>query len=299
MITISYMNFWTDPVNDKYFSDFIHNFTNCTINHICHTNHPDILICSCVGNINNIIQTKAKVKLFFYGENLERYPPYNNFELLKNTFDLIIGFKKSNILEKQVQFPLWLIYYPFYSWDEENNILKYIEYQHKNNRNKTKNKLATIVSRHDRNGSRTLIWKIIGKYGKVYSGGAFKSNVPLIGTGLKAKQTFISESYFNICPENSIYEDYITEKIFQALEGGTIPLYWGSKKPEIINDKKYCYCPIDDINQLENNIKYAVENKDKILAETIFSECAKDTVKEYYDFLRESLKNVFIKKRVL
>lgn len=55
--------------------------------------NPDILICSCFGNINTIITIKAKIKLFFYEENLERFPPYNNIELLKSTFDIIVGFK--------------------------------------------------------------------------------------------------------------------------------------------------------------------------------------------------------------
>ena len=82
MITIAYINFWTDPYNDKYLSDFIKNNIDEEIEHVNYNNSPDILIASVNGNINIISKLKAKCKIFYYGENLNRYPPYNNIKTI-------------------------------------------------------------------------------------------------------------------------------------------------------------------------------------------------------------------------
>ena len=71
------------------------------------------------------------------------------------------------------------------------------------------------------------------------------------------KINYIKHSLFNICPENSSSEGYTTEKIFQAFEAGTIPLYWGYDLPEkdILNKNKYCFCNVEDINTLKQQIE--------------------------------------------
>jgi hypothetical protein len=42
---------------------------------------------------------------------------------------------------------------------------------------------------------------------------------------------------FNICPENTIREGYVTEKVFQAVEAGCIPIYDGPAEvePKVLN----------------------------------------------------------------
>ena len=145
MITIAYINFWTDPYNDKYLSDFIKNNIDEEIEHVNHNNSPDILIASVNGNINIISKIKAKCKIFYYGENLNRYPPYNNIKLLQNNFDIILGFKYTNKEEKILRFPLWLLYYKFYNFDSNNNIVDYIENEYKKNIVKEK-KIFCIIN---------------------------------------------------------------------------------------------------------------------------------------------------------
>ena len=144
-ITIAYINYWNDPDNDKFFNHFIKTNLNCNVINVNYNENPDILIASVLGNINIIDKIKAKCKIFFTGENLNkildnkiRYYPYNNFELLKSKFDIILGFKYTNKKEKIFRFPLWLIYYPIYNFKGENNIIDYIE--NKYNENVKKNK---------------------------------------------------------------------------------------------------------------------------------------------------------------
>lgn len=292
-ITISYINFWNDPYNDKYLSEFIKFNIDPDIKHVNFNNNPDILICS-VGKkvaLSNIKNTKSKCKLFYYGENLDRYPPYNNYNLLYDIFDLIVGFNETDFSKKQICFPLWLIYYKYYNYDKNNNLLKYIQNKYNINSKKDKKYFASLVSRHDINGVRTMISNELSKYGKIYYGGPFKNNVGNIGNSQQDKINFISNSIYNICPENSKYPKYNTEKIFQALEGGTIPIYWGIDYPEIniLNKNKYCFCDIEN-NNITENIQNVVKHKSEYLEADLFNEDAHIFLKQYYDDLIKGIK---------
>lgn len=297
MIKLSYINFWSQNENniqDFYFTRFIEkNIGNLEIVH--YSKSPDILISSCFGDINKVKYIKARIKLFFYGENLERYPQYNNVELLKSVFDIILGFKYTNKDNKLFRFPLWLCYYPYYNINEkEHNIIEYLEGKYKNSiLNKTI--FGTLISSHDTGGQRVILLNELIKYGKVICPGNYNNNHVKISQGNKAKVDFIKQSKYNICPENSKYEGYFTEKIFQAFEGGTIPIYWAIDEPEkeCLNRNKYCFIKnINDKNDIERKIKEAVENPEKYLEGNIFNDNAYKIIGNYYNDLIEEIKQL-------
>lgn len=308
MITLAYINFWSDPDNDTYFTDFInHNIGQVKL--VNYNENPDILIASVFGNINIIKHVRAKCKLFYYGENLNRYPPYNNEQLLLDTFDLIVGFKDTNIDKKQIRFPLWLMYYKYYNYTLECNLIDYIEKKYKENKeNKEKQKtiFATLVARHDREGQRTKICNEIENYlktttntttntTKIMYPGLFRHNIGLnnnIGPNTNDKINYISQGLYNICPENSAFEGYFTEKIVQAFEAGTIPLYWAVDLPEkgLINENKYCFCNIDNPNELKAQINKALAHPDYYLEGNVFTEEAPIILSNYYNTLISNIK---------
>ena len=291
MITVSYINFWKDPSNDRWLSNFISNNIG-PIKHVQPNTNPDILICSVCGNVQNVIKCNAKVKIFYTGENLNRYPPYNNMGLLKKTFDLIVGFNKTNIKENVIRFPLWLMYYPYYDvQDASDNLLTHLNRRYLNNIVKKKQFLASCVCRHDRGGQRTVLYNEMSKYGKILCPSAFKKNTGPIGRTTKDKVNFISNGVYNICPENSAYEGYHTEKIFHALEAGTIPIYWGVDLPEkdLLNKKCYCFVNIRDKNDVATKIKDVVENKERYIVDSVFTPDAVNVLRNYYDTLKEQI----------
>ena len=295
MITLAYINFWEDPSNDSYFTNFI-SYNIGEVKLVNSDETPDILIASVFGNINNVVKTVSRCKIFYYGENLNRFPPYNDDNLLQNTFDLIVGFKYTNLDKKILRFPLWLMYYNFYS-TENDNIITYIETKYKENIEKNKPIFATIIARHDREGQRTKICNALEKYesthGKIISAGDFKNNTKKIGSTTEDKINHISQSIYNICPENSAYEGYFTEKIFQAFECGTIPIYWAIDLPEkgLINENKYCFCNINNSQKdMQDSIDNAVIHHDHYLIGNIFTENAKFIIQKYYDDMRDNIK---------
>jgi alpha(1,3/1,4) fucosyltransferase len=300
MVTIAYLNFWPrnrNDIQDNWFTHFFNaNFGGCTV--VNPNDNPDVLICSCFGNIGRVTQVTAKCKLFFYGENLNRYHPYNTDKLLYDTFDLIVGFKRTDAAKKQIRLPLWVIYYNYYKYDEGDNILTRVTAKYNKNIKVNKDMLGSLVCNHDRGGQRVIMLNELEKYGSVITAGKFKNNMHKnIGRGVEDKINFISTSVFNICPENSAFEGYCTEKIFHALEGGSIPLYWGVDLPEkdIINQDKYCFCNMhgDSTVEVQNisvqnisaQIEAAYTNKDKYIEADLFNKDANMHLKNFYDEL--------------
>lgn len=298
MITISYINIWIQPYKEYYLTKFIEHNIGSVI-WVEPNMNPDILIVSCFGDINNIINLKAKCKIFYYGENLNRYQQYNDEQLLMNTFDLIVGFKYTNLEKKLIRFPLWLIYYNYYDYKSNSgdNLLTYIEnkYQenkYKKNKNKENNIFASLIANHDRDGQRIKICNELSKYGKIMFAGNFNNNTSKIGPTTEHKINYISNSIYNICPENSMFEGYFTEKIFQAFEGGTIPLYWAIDYPEkdMINKNKYCFCNINNVKELQKSIYNVVTYPELYFEGNIFTENAGNIIKEYYETLSYNIK---------
>ena len=296
MITIAYINYWNDPHNDNYFTKFIEENIG-PVKKINPEKNPDILIASCTGNINNVRNINAKCKLFYYGENLNRYPPYNDDKLLYDTFDLIVGFKNTDLSKKQIRFPLWLMYYHYYKYNENDNILTYIQNKYNENIKNQKNIFGTIIARHDRGGQRTIICNELSKYGDIRAPGTYRKNTQSIGNTHNDKINYISRGTYNICPENSVYEGYFTEKIFQAFEGGTIPLYWAVDlpEPEIINNNKYCFCNINNKEELEKSIENACKNPNQYIKGDLFTKNAGKQVQLFYSTL---LENILVKTNV-
>ena len=299
MLTIAYINFWKDPYNDTYFTDFI-NINIGQVKLVNYNENPDILIASVCGNINIIKNSNAKCKLFFYGENLNRYPPYNNEQLLLDTFDLIVGFKETNREKKHIRFPLWLMYYKYYNYNLDDNLIHYIENKYKENKSKTKSIFATLVARHDREEQRSKICNEIENYNKTNSNssnkimypGIFRNNTNTIGSRTEDKINYILQGKYNICPENSAFEGYFTEKLFQAFEAGTIPLYWAIDLPEkgLINENKYCFCNVNNFTELKEQINKAMTNTDYYLEGNIFTEHAPSILSNYYNTLISNIK---------
>jgi hypothetical protein len=301
MISVAYINFWDQPHDEMWFTKFIiENIGEVKI--VKYNENPDILFASVDGSINNVINLNAKCKVFFYGENLNRYPPYNNDTILQNTFDLIVGFRYTNLDKKILRFPLWLMYYDYYSTsislDNTTDIVSYIERKYIENTKKNKNIFATIVARHDREGQRTKLCNELSNYestnglGKIMSPGDFRNNTKKIGCSSEDKINYISQGIYNICPENSVYEGYFTEKIFQAFEGGTIPIYWAIDLPEkgLINENKYCFCNINNEKEMTDSIENVIMNPIKYLEGNIFTDNARHIIQEYYNDLRDNIK---------
>ena len=292
-IRIAYLNYWDDELNDRYFSKFIeYHFLGIETTEVSPFEHPDIIVCSVFGDLNLIRRLSAKIKIFYTGENLKRkeYREFQNINILQNIFDLIIGFYDTDIKSKVLCFPLWLQYYPFYSTKEDESIISHIEKQHLINKKITKDKFCTLIARHDRSGIRTRISKSVAKIGKISYGGSFhlvqfQKDHYIVPYGSKEKVDYIKSSKYNICPENSSTKGYCTEKLFEALQAGCIPIYSGHDIPTVLNKNKIIFYR-EDIpeEQFLQNFQsvYTFDG-------SVFVDKAEEIISDYYEDLKNQL----------
>lgn len=298
MITIAYINFWTDPRNDRWLSDFISK-TIAPVEHVSIHDNPDILIGSCFGPLNNSIKSvNAKCKIFFTGENPERYKPYDDFDLVREYYNLIVGFRPSLGDDNVVRFPHWLIYSSSCNIDDENNIVDDVEKSHEVNKHTDKQWFATMVARahhSDKKISRHIVYNEVAKHGKIMApAGLVNGNTSRIGSSYKDKLQFITKGKYHICPENSSYPGYCTEKIFHAAQAGTIPIYWGHELPEtgIINSNKYCFADISNKQEMQRNIVDCIGNPSKYIDGPFFTSDAKTHIQSMYTNLTNKIEKL-------
>uniref|UniRef100_A0A6C0B687 Alpha-(1,3)-fucosyltransferase FucT N-terminal domain-containing protein n=1 Tax=viral metagenome TaxID=1070528 RepID=A0A6C0B687_9ZZZZ len=295
ILTIQYTNYWNDPFNDRWLFHFIKETfkENYQVIEVKNKKDCDILIASVNGPLNKIDSYKAKLKLFFTGENLNRYSEYSNINTLKKYFDLIVGFSPTDLKNKIIRFPLWLMYYKFYKMtNDSNNIIDFIENKRISNKNKQKKYFTACVSRHSRLGVRKYICDKMSIFGKIIYPGSWRKNFSIGPTAID-KVEFLTDVKYNICPENSKAPLYHTEKIFHALEAGCVPIYWAVDLPEkdIINSRCYQFINIDNKNLVEKQIKEVIENYENYINEEVFLNGAKEVVSDYYNVLRDNIKN--------
>ena len=288
MFSISYINFWDsfDPKNN-FFTNFLkHHFGKIKVE--SSNAFSDILISSCHGPISNVVESNSPLKIFCCDENLLRLRNYRDKNILEKIFNFQIdslGDLESS--SKRIYFPMWIKNYEYYSFDKENNLRKHINEQREMNLSKKKEIIASLVASHDNNRVRRRISRSFEKHGKVYAPGSFMKNTHKIGDDIDSKIDFISKSLFNICPENSYIHGYRSEKLIQALEAGTIPVYWGWK-PENDYINKSCYIFHDCSSIGDKLVDDAIKKPLEYLTVPIFNDWIDDYLEEKYLLLKRS-----------
>jgi len=92
----------------------------------------------------------------------------------------------------------------------------------------------------------------------------------LVNSFADDKIAYLKQYRFNICPENSNAAGYTTEKLFESINCGCIPIYHGSfgaPEPEVVNpkavliwnDKNNNSSLISQVKELEENRKLYME----------------------------------------
>lgn len=111
---------------------------------------------------------------------------------------------------------------------------------------------------------REELFGALNRYRPILSGGRFLNN---IGYLVEDKAAFQSKFKFSIACENSFYKGYTTEKIIDAFNAGTIPIYWGN--PDVadwINPKAMINChEYPDLQSVVEEVKRLNEDEDAYL----------------------------------
>ena len=91
-------------------------------------------------------------------------------------------------------------------------------------------KFCSFVVSNPRQEMRNRAFYFVNEYKRVDSAGPHLNNMGQVlpREKLHYKLDFLNEYRFNICFENGSAPGYVTEKLFNALQVKTMPIYWGS-----------------------------------------------------------------------
>lgn len=202
---------------------------------------PDYLICSCFGKS---IMKEDAIRIQYIGENL--VPDFN-------VYDYAIGFHFIDFEDRYLRYPLYALAYrkAFMDAAEKHTILT--------EKLQKKDKFCSFVVSNGREEDiRTQFFLNLSNYKRVESGGRFMNNVGYALKGRDAKTEFQSRCRFAIAFENSSTPGYTTEKLLEAWQAGTIPIYWGN--PDIgkeFNSKAFINC--HEYGSFDEVIKRVIE----------------------------------------
>lgn len=232
--SIRFYNFWKQEPPDMWFYRFIES------RQLLKGKNKIVCFYSVFGERNILKRTHQDVNVFFTGENLKR----EGFELFADHFlneeaiGLALGFERFDN-GKYMRFPLWLMYMFDPEMDGKAIEKRCAELRHPQCGNR--NRFACHVSSGDELGIRKKMCVDFSQIGTVDCAGKLMHNCDDLWEAYgNDKKKFISEYKFNLCPENSDCHGYVTEKLFQAIDAGCIPIYWGSgnnPEPEVLNQE--------------------------------------------------------------
>ena len=230
-------------------------------------------------------------KVFFSGEFLHN----NKINARMNTYadhcvnevGLSMGYDYINH-PNYLRFPLWILFFirpdaTYRDIKAKIDMINASDYRLK----MKKTNFACMIASHDTNGIRRKIVERLDKIEPVTCAGKFLNNTKELSeeekhiqrryeksgefsfdTFYSLKKEYLKKFKFNICAENASGKGYVTQKLFDAIEGGCIPIYWGGEKkewiePGIINSDAFIYYKENEEDTFLEQIKTLLGNENE------------------------------------
>lgn len=270
-------------------------------NHIPFTETNDVSFFGVHGHPLAIRLNKSKHKVFFTVENVHaEISPWLRYEhqyLEDNAIDLSLGFDYKD-QDGYLRFPFWVTTFcePTDTLDIIREKCDRINKTQRENRKR----FAAFICRVDYFGDRAKFADMLEAVGKVaYPSGFRHNDDSLKDVYHDNKGEYLRDFVFNLCPENTNAEGYVTEKLFDAIESGCIPVYWGSNncpEPEIVNQNSIIFLSlIDDnhdaislIERLWKDEKY----REAFISQPVFQDKAPERIFAYLSELKLKLEQI-------
>lgn len=240
------VNFWDGAFD----GDFFEFFFKTALGNYEYTTNPheaDLVISSVFGNV----QTDPAKTLMYIGENVR--PSYL-------TYNHSLSFDTDTYNGRNFRLPLWysrLAWVGFEQSPRKPNVHNHGYEQpipinqllHKRNYDPASKKEFCVMVAGNPEGLRVNLYNSISKYKPVHGYGS------MFGNSLRTSKFDVLPYYkFCLCPENSIYDGYVTEKLIDAYAGGCVPVYSGDVS--VIDDfNSYAYLNY----QFARNMEYFVK----------------------------------------
>lgn len=213
------INFW-DGAFDGDFFEFFFKTAWGNYEYTLNPHEADVVITSVFGNV----ETDPAKTICFIGENIR--PSFVGYgHSLSFDYDTYGG--------RNFRLPLWysrLAWAGFEQSPRKPNVhnhgyeqpISIKQLLHKRNYDPSIKKEFCVMVAGNPEGLRINLFNSISKYKQVHGYGN------MFGNSLrKSKFEVLPQYKFCLCPENSIYDGYVTEKLIDAYAGGCVPIYSG------------------------------------------------------------------------
>lgn len=244
---IRFYNWWNAPYESLWFYRFVE---NCGL---LDNSTKKLRFCSVFGPRQMLELVPSDIKVFFTGENLHNtyWSSYADGLLSDSGCKLSLGFDCFEDA-RYLRFPLWLSYVfePSIDIRAINQRCEQLRYpQQLENRHG----FAALVARADALGIRTKMFNALSSVGKVDCPSLVLHNDDRLKEQYNDdKLVYLQNHVFNLCPENSNCYGYVTEKVFEAVRAGCIPVYWGcynDPEPKVLNHDAVVFWDCEDDGQ--------------------------------------------------
>lgn len=219
---------------------------------------PDLQWCM---DTDEIIKPEGQIWVAWNLECEENYPWIKDEEFRSN-FDLWMGYRQNSD-----------ILYPYYTSDYEDILINSIEI------NGRKNRICMFISSTANQSQRLEYLNELTQYTPIDSYGKIFTNKKIEeDCGRKSVLKIMSMYKFAISFENAITEDYVTEKFYNPLLAGAVPIYRGAPNIQDFCPGENCFLDASVVSPRE-------------LAEQIEEYCKSE---EYYEFFHQWRKEPLI-----
>jgi hypothetical protein len=211
-VSLSFHNFWPDfDINHNFFTQALREKTAISVVPA----GQDIQIFSVFGSKMPPKTAGRPLRVWFTGE--ARMP------VAHRLYDLQFGFQHNHLLgSRSIRFPLWIIYIDWWNTSSPVHPSKLLALRQYEERARFCNFIFSSPA-----SLRAEFCLRLSRYKPVDGLGAVLNTT---GSRVADKLKAMREYRFAIAFENDLAHGYVTEKPFEALAAGCIPIYWGARE---------------------------------------------------------------------
>ncbi|HEX7589325.1 MAG TPA: glycosyltransferase family 10, partial [Anaerolineae bacterium] len=157
--------------------------------------------------------------------------------------------------------------------------------------------VAAFISSRFNQSRRFEYTRELMRYLKVDSYGKFMRNRSLKGDQWRpTKLEIIARYKFTLAFENAIAPDYVTEKFFDPLVAGSVPVYLGAPNVETLAPGDHCFINTSDFPSARALADYLIDVADDQAAyDTFFEWKQKPFRQAFAQYLEEQKTHTFIR----
>lgn len=201
-----------------------------------------------------------------------------------------------------MRFPFWVMWSVFSPTDGIEEIRQKVKKMNSPaNHSYSDRKFCAFLCSHNDKGRRK-IYDSLSTIDKVdCDGRLFHNNDDLKTKFGDDKLEYLHQYRFNLTPENTNHENYVTEKLFEAIYSGCVPIYNGSNnnpEPDILNQEAILFIEMgEDNNDVITKIAELDSDEKKYMefaCQPRLKEGAEHIIWNYYERLEQHLREIIV-----